>query len=100
MVRAVHHILIAESTGDGTFCTMVCAVLRPASNGVTVSVVCAGHPTPLVRRSDGSVSDVPSRGALLGALPETTIPSPTHVQLGPGDVLLFFTDGVTEARRD
>ncbi len=64
-----------------------------------MSVVCAGHPPPLIRRADGSVVEVPSRGGLLGAFADTAIPVPTIVRLGRGDVVVFYTDGVTEARR-
>jgi serine phosphatase RsbU (regulator of sigma subunit) len=99
IVGAVHDILLAESADDGKFCTMVCAVLRPDPGGASISVVCAGHPTPLVRRADGSVVEIPSRGGLLGALADTVIPQPTVVHLDAGDVAVFYTDGVTEARR-
>jgi serine phosphatase RsbU (regulator of sigma subunit) len=99
IVRAVHDILIAETAGDENYCTLVCAVLHPDARGASLSVVCAGHPPPLIRRADGSVVEVPSRGGLLGAFADTAIPEPTIVRLDRGDVVVFYTDGVTEARR-
>lgn len=98
ILRAVHEILLAETGADDRYCTMVCAVLRPDAGGASLSVVCAGHPPPLVRRHDGSVVEVPCRGVLLGAFAETVVPEPTIVRLHEGDTAIFYTDGVTEAR--
>jgi serine phosphatase RsbU (regulator of sigma subunit) len=57
----------------------------------------AGHPPPYVRRADGRVEDTVRPGTLLGALPGPR-PSEGVVKLAPGDVLVLYTDGVTEAR--
>ena len=57
----------------------------------------AGHPDPLVLRSGGAVERLTARSPLLGAFPETQF-EPAHASLAAGDVLLLYTDGVTEAR--
>jgi serine phosphatase RsbU (regulator of sigma subunit) len=57
----------------------------------------AGHPDPLVLRSGGAVEMLTVRSALLGAFPQTQF-EPAQVSLAAGDVLLLYTDGVTEAR--
>ena len=57
-----------------------------------------GPPSPLVRRLDGRVEDTVRPGALLGALAGPDA-SEDEVTLEPGDVLVLYTDGVTEARR-
>ena len=56
-----------------------------------------GHNRPYVRRADGAVESLDGAGGLvLGAMPD--IGFPTHaVQLLPGDQLVLYTDGVTEA---
>ncbi len=58
-----------------------------------------GHPPALMRRaSDNSIVRFPPTGALLGAM-ETAPYDLEQVPVWPGDVLLLYTDGVTEARR-
>jgi PAS domain S-box-containing protein len=76
----------------------VCGLLRVLPDGrAEVTLAAAGHPPPYVRRADGRVEDTCRPGALLGALPGP-VPSETTLLLEPGDVLVLYTDGVTEAR--
>jgi serine phosphatase RsbU (regulator of sigma subunit) len=56
----------------------------------------AGHNPPLLLRADGSVSWLETGGLVLGAFPGLTYEAAT-VDLHPGDVLVLYTDGVTEA---
>ena len=51
-----------------------------------------------MRRAGGSVFAVGEPGTALGLLTDVSV-SETVVDLAPGDVLLAYTDGVTEARR-
>jgi GAF domain-containing protein len=67
--------------------------------GAKVAVAVAGHPLPLLVRSDGHVSEVGRPGTLLGVLGEIDAAEEV-VELGPGDALVLFTDGITERRRD
>lgn len=58
----------------------------------------AGHNPPcLVRRSGRIESLGPSTGPMLGVFPEADYEE-AHAVLGPGDLLLLYTDGVTEAQ--
>jgi serine phosphatase RsbU (regulator of sigma subunit) len=57
----------------------------------------AGHPPPVVLRAGGQTEPVPAEGPLLGVMPAVVHPD-VIVTLGPGDALVCFTDGVTEAR--
>ena len=80
------------------FVTLVAAVLNPASH--TVTLVNAGHPSPLIyRRRSGTVEEATSNevtGFPIGVLDDVEYAS-CQVSLGPGDCILSFTDGVTEA---
>lgn len=60
----------------------------------------AGHCLPLIRRaSTGAVEELRAEGTLLGLLESADYPD-QKISLAPGDRLLFFTDGVSEARDD
>jgi sigma-B regulation protein RsbU (phosphoserine phosphatase) len=61
-----------------------------------VQLVTAGHPPPLLRRG-GNVAPVGATGTLLGVYPDITLTEVT-VELDRGDMLVLYTDGVTEAR--
>jgi serine phosphatase RsbU (regulator of sigma subunit) len=66
--------------------------------GVTVRLVLGGHPEPLLRRRDGHVESVGRPGTALGLLPSVDVEE-ARLVLTSQDVLLLYTDGVTEARR-
>ncbi|MEU8561905.1 PP2C family protein-serine/threonine phosphatase [Streptomyces cyaneofuscatus] len=80
------------------FLTAVVATLTPRPDGTALLSTCsAGHPPPLVLRSDGTVSEVRSGGLLLGVLDDVSYDS--HEELiAPDDTLVLFTDGLTESR--
>ncbi len=80
------------------FCTVALVRLRQDDRGWLATVACGGHPLPLLRRADGSVTEAGERGTLIGVLP-SAITVDVEVRLEPGDALLLVTDGVTEARR-
>jgi sigma-B regulation protein RsbU (phosphoserine phosphatase) len=57
----------------------------------------AGHPPPRLRHSTGAISDVDGTGGLpLGVLAEDSW-NENELSLSPGDALLLYTDGITEA---
>jgi phosphoserine phosphatase RsbU/P len=79
------------------FVTLVAMVLDPATH--TLSVVNAGHPSPLVFRAGGEVKEaapVVTSGLPLGILPEQVYTA-QEVRLAPGDGLVLFSDGVVDA---
>lgn len=89
---------VQEHDRQGRFCTAVHALLSPEADGVRCTASSAGHPLPLVVRKDGSVEALDCRGTLLFLLDEPSHRDATTV-LRPGDALVLYTDGVTEARR-
>jgi sigma-B regulation protein RsbU (phosphoserine phosphatase) len=78
------------------FVTCALAVIDPATRQVALAN--AGHLPPLIRHSDGSITEVVSQhaGMPLGIVPDQEFQQQQH-QLSPGDTWLMFTDGVTEA---
>jgi serine phosphatase RsbU (regulator of sigma subunit) len=75
--------------------TLVYLVVDPARE--ELQVVNAGHPPPVILRSDGSAEQLPyADGAPLGVTGETR--SSTTMRFEAGDVLMAFTDGLIERR--
>ncbi len=90
--------LIVDEGSRAPFVTLIHGEFIPASGeDATVSLVCAGHPPPLVLRSTGEVEAVAESQPLLGVLDGVTF-SRGILRMSPGDVLLCVTDGVTERR--
>jgi serine phosphatase RsbU (regulator of sigma subunit) len=62
-------------------------------------VFAGAHENILVCRESGQMESVPANGAWLGAMRDVRrATTETSLQLGPGDVMLLFTDGVIETR--
>ncbi|MFE0626125.1 SpoIIE family protein phosphatase [Streptomyces sp. NPDC058864] len=79
------------------FATCLYAQVDPATGSVLL--VRAGHIDPLVRQSDGTVRELPTAGGLpLGLSAQFGRPDypVTPAELGPGDTLLMFSDGLVE----
>jgi phosphoserine phosphatase RsbU/P len=85
---------------EGRFCSILHGRLRrDAASRVTLTVASGGHPLPLLAPATGRVRAVGRPGTVLGVVERPRLHDST-VELRPSDVVLFFTDGVTEARRD
>src|SRR4051794_15453690 len=82
---------------ERTGCTVAVVVLEERPDGsADAAITCAGHPPPLLVR-DGRAARVGAAGTLLG-LPDEAGRWPCEViRLQPGDALVLYTDGVTEA---
>jgi sigma-B regulation protein RsbU (phosphoserine phosphatase) len=93
-------VLNHEYSGDDPrFCTVVFGLLTPDGDGGGFQVTMAGggHPSALLMSADGQARYLPtSGGQLIGVLSNAHIAT-TTIALGPGDTLLLYTDGLTEA---
>jgi sigma-B regulation protein RsbU (phosphoserine phosphatase) len=77
------------------FVTLFAAALNPKTGELTLSN--AGHNPPLIRRADGRAEFITvTPGLVLGVEADWRY-VPAREQLAPGDILLLYTDGVTEA---
>ena len=94
----VNRVLVDEADPmSEVIATAVCARLRPGPDSLTVELSNAGHPPALVLRGDGGVETVTAEGVALALLEDTEYTA-TVFELAPGDTMLLYTDGVTEAR--
>jgi hypothetical protein len=97
---AVHRLDAALlSQPESTPVSAVCAHLaEPQEGRVTARFAVAGHPLPLLLRA-GKLREIGRGGTLAGAATRGDWPE-SVVEFRPGDTVVFYTDGVTEARNE
>lgn len=86
--------IIAREARSDLFVTVFYGVWDPATERFTFAN--AGHNPPLLLQPSGSFQQLPGHGIALGVLPETHMKSQS-MQLRPGETIILYTDGVTEA---
>jgi phosphoserine phosphatase RsbU/P len=91
---AVHEGMLDIATTDDIFVTAVYGVLHRPSGQFTY--VRAGHERPLLARPQQVVQSLPGGNRFLGMIPNLHLDEYT-VRLQPGDRLLLFSDGATDA---
>ena len=96
-LRTLNEALLHGEEHDDRFCTVLYGQLEVADDGMNISLASGGHPPALLRRAGGTVELIGGGGSLLGVLEDLQLESADAV-LHPGDALVLYTDGVTEAR--
>jgi sigma-B regulation protein RsbU (phosphoserine phosphatase) len=86
---------LTERSVAGRFITFFYALLDPNSGMLAYSN--AGHNYPLLLRADGSVEELGGSNMVLGIIPDARYEL-RGISIEPGDTLVLFSDGVTEAR--
>jgi len=94
MVERLNDLLV-ESTNSEKYTTFFYAELDTENGQVTYCN--AGHNPPLIVHLDGTFDELNIGGPVIGALENSRYEEQT-VQLAEGDLLLLYTDGITEAR--
>lgn len=95
ILRFTNESLCSRSVAD-RFLTVVLAAIQPATG--VVELVNAAHPPPVYRSPDGKTEFVGvGRNGLPLAVEPTADYEPTVFEMEPGGVLLFYTDGLTDA---
>ena len=89
---------VSAQQADGRYLTALFGFVSVRPGELTIDLALGGHPQPLVLRANGRIDNVGVEGSALGLLPHPTLTA-TRIVLHPGDVLVAFSDGVTEARR-
>ena len=92
LMRRLNNLLV-ERLDQESFATFFLSVLDPPRRRLRYSN--AGHNPPLLVREDGTVERLVDGGAVLGFVPGLSYIT-AEVELQPGDVLVMYTDGVTE----
>ncbi|MDQ8161371.1 MAG: SpoIIE family protein phosphatase [Gemmatimonadota bacterium] len=92
-LQRTNDVLLTQNPMD-LFVTVFYAVFDPATGSIAYAN--GGHNPPLIRRANGTVEMLTAAaGLVLGMFPATY--EQDTAQLAPGDTLVLYTDGVTEA---
>jgi len=90
----VNELLLSDSRSN-LFVTVWYGVWNPATGELNYS--CTGHNPPLLVKADGSISELKAKGWPLNIIEEMKLES-KQMFLEPGDVLIAYTDGVTDSQ--
>jgi phosphoserine phosphatase RsbU/P len=94
---ALHERYLADNR---CFCTAIFGLLTPDGDGrgCTLALASGGHPGPVLLRGDGTADYVAlPPGPLIGVWDDADFAA-AMIRLDPGDTVLLYTDGLTEAR--
>jgi sigma-B regulation protein RsbU (phosphoserine phosphatase) len=89
--------LTVEDAENGMFVTTYYSVYD--ANGASVHVNAGHNPPLLYRHAEGQVHVMPRGGLAIGWFTNNPI-HPVELQLSPGDVMVYYTDGLTEAENE
>ena len=93
VVGRINELIVSNTTPED-YITFFAAIFDPRQR--TLTYVNAGHNPPLLRRAGGLIEALDVGGLILGFMGEVNYEQAT-VALAPGDLLLLYTDGVSEA---
>ena len=93
-LEIVNQQLISDTRAD-LFVSAFYGVWEPASGIITFAN--AGHPPPFLFKSGNRAELIRQHGMVLGVMPEERYVDHT-IELAPGDLLVLYTDGVSEAQ--
>jgi sigma-B regulation protein RsbU (phosphoserine phosphatase) len=88
------NVLLSADNDSAMFVTLIYGVLDVASG--TLTYCNCGHNPPLIARGDGTRERLTLTGLPLGVMPDAVY-AIRSIVLAPGDRLLLYTDGITEA---
>jgi PAS domain S-box-containing protein len=97
-LELLNDALLAQPDPAGRFCTVLLGRTTSApGGGVDLTLATGGHLPPMIVRVGGRVERIQLRGSIVGGFDRPHF-GQREVHLDPGDVLVTFTDGVTEVR--
>ena len=97
ILGTLNRALVAARGRRGRYCTVALCRLERSDGGFNARVSCAGHPSPLVLRHSGDVEPLGLPGTILGFVDDPVLHE-VETLLEPGDSVVLYTDGITEAR--
>ncbi len=95
MLATLHEALTRQQTG-ADMCTVCLVMIEPREGAARLIVALAGHPLPVLIDAAGHARQIGRAGTLLGVVDQLRIHE-VECELAPGETLLLYTDGVSEA---
>ena len=96
VLHALHRAM--SDHRPATFCTVCFVYVETGPSGAQqMTMALGGHPQALLRRADGTVEEVGELGTLLGIVEPQLFD--VVVDVAPGDTMVLYTDGLTDAPR-
>jgi PAS domain S-box-containing protein len=99
LLSVANEVLLHDENTEHLFATLLCGILRPQAHGARIALANAGHPPPIVVRANGAVETPRHGDTIIGVFEDLTW-STRSLLLLEGDILIAYTDGITEARRE
>ena len=93
----LNRTILDEGRDDERFCTVALALIDHDPGGIHMTLSCGGQPLPVLVDRDGAMRSLGRAGTAIGLFADPTLSDTSH-PLRPGDSVVFYTDGVVEAR--
>jgi phosphoserine phosphatase RsbU/P len=99
MLQTLNIVLNQRRGGESpALTTVIVGTLQPDDRGVEVHLASGGHPPALWLGAEGSAEEIATTGGQAVGIVEEPHFAAATLHLSPGDTLLLYTDGLTEAR--
>jgi serine phosphatase RsbU (regulator of sigma subunit) len=96
VLAELNDAILADDSAD-RYLTVAHLILQPEQLATKVTLSLGGHPQPFLRSADGSVRSVGQPGSAVGLL-ERGQWTDDHLTLAAGNILVLYTDGLTDVR--
>lgn len=97
VLAVLNDTLLIDDADVPNFCTLIYGRLSRFGRAFRLTIATGGHPLPQVLRRHGAIESLGSFGSLVGCLPVVEF-TDASVVLRPGDAVVVYSDGLTEAR--
>jgi sigma-B regulation protein RsbU (phosphoserine phosphatase) len=96
ILSGLNSVIVNATDTPQQYVTLALADVRLEDGGADVRVALGGHPHPIIVRAEGVTENLGKTGPLVGWRNDASY-SESAAHLGPGDILVMFTDGTLEA---
>ena len=97
VLAQLNEAVLRHSESEERFVTVLALLLEMKGDRALVRIAGGGHPHPLLVRAGGEVEIVSVPGVLVGMFPDARYEE-RELELGPGEGLFLYTDGLTDAQ--
>lgn len=96
VLQWVHEAFLAQARATESYCTAIFGYLeRTSPSGFRFRFAVGGHPLPILKRAGSNCQFIGAPGTVLGLIESVEL-TETEIELGGGESLLIYTDGVTD----